>query len=102
MAIILLFAVAALGTAVFLIGEAATLPARERSGSIRRAATYGKSRRPTSGRPEETFGDRVVEPLKMGLAQAALKINPRMSVDSVSARMTSEMVRQPPLSHSAA
>jgi tight adherence protein C len=87
MAIILLFAVAALGTAVFLIGEAATLPARERSGSIRRAANYGKSRRPTSGRPEETFGDRVVEPLKMGLAQAVLKINPRMSVDSVSARL---------------
>src|SRR3954469_16123459 len=87
MAIILLFAIAALGAAVFLIGEAATLPARERYGSIRRAPNYGKPRRPTSGRPQETFGDRVVEPLKLGLAQGVLKVNPRMSVDSVSARL---------------
>jgi tight adherence protein C len=87
MVFILLFAIASLGLAVFLIGEAATLPARERHGSIRRAATYGKSRRASSGRREESFGDRVVEPLKMGLAQVVLKINPRMSVDSVTARL---------------
>ena len=87
MGIILLFAIAALGAAVFLIGEAATLPARERHGSIRRAATYGKSRRPSSGRPEQSFGDRVVEPMKMGLAQGVLKVSPRMTVDAVSARL---------------
>src|SRR6186997_1593123 len=87
MGIILLFAIAALGAAVFLIGEAATLPARERHGSIRRAANYGKSRRPSSGRPEQSFGDRVVEPMKMGLAQGVLKVNPRMTVDAVSARL---------------
>jgi tight adherence protein C len=87
MGIILVFAIAALGAAVFLIGEAATLPARERHGSIRRAATYGKSRRPSTGRPEESFGTRVVEPLKMGLAQGVLKISPRMTADAVSARL---------------
>src|ERR1044072_1355155 len=87
MAIILLFAIAALGAAVFLIGEAATLPARERHGSIRRAATYGKSRRPSTGRPEETFRARVVDPMKMGLAHAVLKVNPRMTADAVSARL---------------
>jgi tight adherence protein C len=87
MAFVLLFAIASLGIAVFLIGEAATLPARERYGSIRRAANYGKSRRPTSGRPQESFGDRVVEPLKMGLAHGVLKVSPRMTVDAVSARL---------------
>jgi len=84
---VLIFAIASLGLAVFLIGEAATLPARERHGSIRRAATYGKSRRPSTGRPEETFGNRVVEPMKMGLAQGVLKVSPRLTVDAVSARL---------------
>jgi tight adherence protein C len=87
MVFILLLAIASLGLAVFLIGEAATLPARERHGSIRRAATYGRSRRRTSGRPEESFGARVVEPMKLGLAQAVLKVSPRLTVDSVSARL---------------
>jgi tight adherence protein C len=87
MVLILFLAIASLGLAVFLIGEAATLPARERHGSIRRAATYGKSRRPASGRPEETFGARVVDPMKMGLAQGVLKISPRLTVEAVSARL---------------
>ncbi|HEX5469065.1 MAG TPA: type II secretion system F family protein [Gaiellaceae bacterium] len=87
MVLVLVFAIASLALAVFLIGEAATLPARERSGSIRRAANYGKSRRPVHGRPQESFGDRVVEPLKMGLAHGVLKVSPRMTVDSVSAKL---------------
>ena len=72
---------------MYLIGDAATQPARERHGSIRRAATYGKSRRVSTGRPEESFGARVVDPLKMGLAQGVLKVNPRMTADAVSARL---------------
>jgi tight adherence protein C len=84
---ILVFAIASLGLAVFLIGEAATQPARERHGSIRRAATYGKSRRRSAGRKQDSFGERVVEPLKMNLAQGVLKVNPRMTVDSVHARL---------------
>jgi tight adherence protein C len=84
---VLVFALASLGLAVFLIGEAATLPARERYGSIRRAANYGRSRRPTGGAGQESFGDRVVEPMKMGLAQAVLKVTPRMTVDTVSHKL---------------
>ena len=87
MVLILFIAIASLGAAVFLIGEAATLPARERHGSIRRAATYGKSRRAATGRPEETFGSRVVDPMKMGLAQSVLKVSPRLTVEAVSARL---------------
>ena len=85
---VLVFALASLGLAVFLIGEAATLPARERYGSIRRAANYGRSRRGGPSRQgQESFGDRVVEPMKMGLAQAVLKVSPRMTVDTVSRRL---------------
>jgi tight adherence protein C len=87
MVLILFLAIASLAAAVFLIGEAATLPARERHGSIRRAATYGRSRRPASGRPEETFGARVVDPMKMGLAHGVLKVSPRLTVEAVSARL---------------
>src|SRR6186997_1093787 len=87
MVVVLFIAIASLGAAVYLIGEAATLPARERHGSVRRAATYGKSRRAATGRPEESFGARVVDPLKMGLAQGVLKVNPRMTADAVSARL---------------
>ncbi|MEO8290696.1 MAG: type II secretion system F family protein [Gaiellaceae bacterium] len=84
---VLVFALVSLGLAVYLIGEAATLPARERSGSIRRAATYGSSRRPSGATGQESFGDRVVEPMKMGLAQAVLKVTPRMTVDTVSRKL---------------
>src|SRR6188472_3034609 len=87
MVLILFLAIASLAAAVFLIGEAATLPARERHGSIRRAATYGRSRRPASGRPEETFGARVVDPMKMGLAHGVLKVSPRLTVEAVRARL---------------
>ena len=87
MIFVLFFAIAALAAAVYLIGEAATLPARERHGSIRRAANYGKSRRPSSGRPEESFGARVVDPMKLSLAHGVLKVNPRMTVEAVSARL---------------
>jgi hypothetical protein len=62
---ILVLGLASLGLAVFLVGEVATLPARERHGSIRRAATYGKHRR-RAGPREESFGERVVDPLKTG------------------------------------
>ena len=87
MIFVLVLAIASLGFAVYLIGDAATAPARERHGSIRRAANYGKSRRRSTGRPEETFGARVVEPLKIGLAQGVLKISPRMTADAVTARL---------------
>jgi tight adherence protein C len=84
---VLVFALASLGLAVFLIGEAATLPARERYGSIRRAANYGRSRRPTGAAGQESFGDRVVEPMKMSLAQAVLKVSPRLTVATVSRKL---------------
>jgi tight adherence protein C len=87
MTLILVFGLAFLGLAVFLVSEVATQPARERHGSIRRAANYGKTRRPSSIQAQESFGERVLDPLKMGLAKAVLKANPRSSVAGVSTRL---------------
>jgi tight adherence protein C len=84
---LLLIGLAILALAVYLVGEVATAPARERHGSIRRAATYGESRRRTSGAVEESFRDRVVSPARMGLAHAVLRINPKMTVESVSMKL---------------
>src|SRR5918996_23863 len=84
---LLVFGLASLGLAAFLIGEVATLPARQREGNLRRAATYGARRRQSSGQGQEGFRERAVEPMKMGLAHAVLKLSPRMSVDKVSRRL---------------
>ena len=86
MTLLLVLGLASLGLAIYLVGEVATLPARERHGSLRRAATYGKHRR-HAGQRDERFSERVVDPLRLGLAQTVLKISPRMSVESVSHRL---------------
>ena len=87
MIFLLVFGLASLGLAAYLIGEVATLPAREREGSLRRAATYGHRRRAAPGQRQEGFRERAVEPMKMGLAHAVLKLSPRMTVDKVSRRL---------------
>jgi tight adherence protein C len=87
MIFLLVFGLASLGLAAYLIGEVATLPARQREGNLRRAATYGHRRRPASGLGQEGFRERAVEPMKMGLAHAVLKLSPRMTVDKVSRRL---------------
>jgi len=87
MIFLLVFGLASLGLAAYLIGEVATLPARQREGSLRRAATYGHRRRAAPGQSREGFRERAVEPMKMGLAHAVLKLSPRMTVDKVSRRL---------------
>jgi tight adherence protein C len=84
---LLLFGLVSLGLAAFLIGEVATLPARQREGNLRRASNYGRHRRASSGQDQESFRERAVEPMKMGLAHAVLKLSPRMSVDKVSRKL---------------
>jgi tight adherence protein C len=77
-----------LGAAAFLVGEAVALPARERRLSIRRAATYGKVRL-ASRVGQESFRERALEPLVQKLAGWTLKLNPKTTVDSVSAKLLS-------------
>src|SRR5947208_2393362 len=77
-----------LAAAVFLVGEVATLPARQRRSSVRRAATYGRFRLPGAP-PQLRFRERVLSPASASLADLVLKLNPRVTVDSVRMKLLS-------------
>ena len=79
-------AIALLGTAAFLAAEAATMPARQRTHALRRAATYGRLRR-TAREDGESFRSRVLIPLEQRLARVAFRLTPRASVDSIAAKL---------------
>src|SRR5215211_3991462 len=90
---ILYFALLCLGFAVFLVGEVASSPARERSRSMRRAANYGKVELPT-GAERLHFRERVVLPAAGRLAGLVLRFNPRTSIDAVSLKLMSAGLSQ--------
>ena len=71
--------------AVFLVGEVATLPARQRLSSLRRATTYGRVRLETDGGPR--FKERVITPLLQRVAGLVLRVNPKTSVDGVASKL---------------
>jgi tight adherence protein C len=77
-----------LAGAVFLVGEVATLPARQRRSSVRRAATYGRFRIPGAP-PQLKFRERVLAPASSSLADLVLRLNPRVTVDSVRMKLLS-------------
>ncbi len=87
--IFLLIAGGAVALAFFLLMDLATAPARERAGSIRRAAGYGKNRiiSSTSVLDDGTFRDRALVPMKTGLARAVLRVSPRASVETVTNKL---------------
>jgi tight adherence protein C len=88
MTLLLLLAGASVGLAVYLLMDLVTQPARERVGSIRRAATYGKNRVPIGSILDDgTFKDRALTPMKTGLARAVLRITPRASIETVSTKL---------------
>jgi tight adherence protein C len=85
---LLVLAGASVGLAVYLLMDLATLSTRERVGSIRRAATYGKSRVPVGSVLDDgTFRERALTPMKTGLARAVLRITPRASIETVSTKL---------------
>jgi tight adherence protein C len=85
---LLLLAGASVGLAVYLLMDLVTLPTRERVGSIRRAATYGKARVPVGSMLDDgTFKDRALTPMKTGLARVVLRITPRASIETVSTKL---------------
>jgi tight adherence protein C len=86
MSVLLVSALLAIAAAAFLVGEAVTQPAQQRRRSMRRAARYGRVRLASRQGPE-SFRERVVDPLKAKLAEWALRLNPRMSVATVSAKL---------------
>ena len=86
MFIFIVLSVLCLAGAAYLIGEAVTLPARERRSSVNRAATYGKFRA-ALGQQQLPFSQRVLTPLGDRLAGWTLKLHPKTTVDGVSARL---------------
>jgi tight adherence protein C len=77
-----------LAGAVYLVGDVATLPSRQRQSSVRRAATYGRFRLPGAA-PQLKFRERVVAPASAKLADVVLKLNPRVTVESVRMKLLS-------------
>jgi tight adherence protein C len=85
---LIFLAVVFLAVAAYLIGEAATAPARERQVSVTRAANYGKIRA-ALGHQEQPFRDRVLGPARDRLAKIVLRIHPKTTVDGVRGRLLS-------------
>jgi tight adherence protein C len=85
--LMLLLAGASVALATFLLVDVATLPARQRQGSIRRASTYGRSRVVAGPLDEGSFRDRAIAPMKTNLARAVLRITPGGSVERVSTKL---------------
>jgi tight adherence protein C len=84
----LLLATSMLALAVFLVGEVATMPQRRRQVALKRAATYGRSRRKQDGDVETVhFKERVLVPAVERLAALALRINPKASADAIGTRL---------------
>ena len=84
---LLFLAVLLLAGAAYLVGEVVTLPGRERDSAVRRAATYGSSRVATTSLERLRFRERVLLPATAKLAGVAMKLNPRTTVDTISARL---------------
>ena len=88
--VFLFLGIASLGLAVFLVSEVATLPLRQREGSIRRAARYGESRRRVNDHANaQSFRDRALVPMSTGLARFVLRINPKSTIDSINLKLLS-------------
>jgi tight adherence protein C len=89
---LIVFALLFLAGAAYLVGEAVTAPAREREGSVKRAANYGKIRA-ALGEREQPFRERVIGPARDRLAKLVLRIHPKTSVDGVRSRLLAAGLR---------
>jgi tight adherence protein C len=85
---LLVLALASLALAVFLIGELATLPSRQRQGSIRRAATYGTRRRSVNQMVSQAgIRERAVGPAATAMARVVLRVSPKATLDGINAKL---------------
>ncbi len=93
MSMLLIFAIAAIGAAVFYLAEIATTPMRIRRNLVHRAANYGRVRTIT-GRELPRFRERAFAPFVAKVARLMLRVNPRTTVESVSARLMAAGMRK--------
>jgi tight adherence protein C len=76
-----------LGFATFVAAEVVTFPQRRRELTLKRATAYGVSRREAPEEELPRFKERVLLPAIEQLASAALRVNPKTSVDAIGARL---------------
>src|SRR5215210_3244258 len=86
MFLFIVLGVTCLAAAAYFLGDAVTMPARERQSSVRRAATYGRFRAKL-GPGQQPFRQRVLLPLGDRLAGWTLKLHPKTSIDGVGTRL---------------
>ena len=87
MPLVLIFAAILLAVAAYLVSEVVTHPSRERHNAVRRAATYGRVRASGAGLERLHFRQRVLAPATASLASFALRLNPRVTLESISFRL---------------
>jgi tight adherence protein C len=84
---LLVLAAFLLAGAFYLAGEVVTYPARARRQALRRASTYGRLRFQAASPDRMRFNERVLSPAAARLARLALRVNPRVTVESVALRL---------------
>jgi tight adherence protein C len=93
MSMLLIFAIAAVGGAVFFIAEIATSPMRIRRELVHRAANYGRVRTVT-GKEMPRLRERALDPFVGKVAGLVLRVNPRLSVEAVSHKLMAAGMRK--------
>jgi tight adherence protein C len=89
MQMLLPLAVLLLAASAYVLGEVVTQPGRERDRAIRRASTYGRARGATTSLERLRFRERVLVPATASLAGMVLRLNPRVTLESISTRLLS-------------
>ena len=85
--LLLIIASACLAGAVFVLGQVATLPERERRSLVRRAANYGAVRTAAARQERLSLRDRVVVPAASRIARTMLRLNRRENLEKVHQRL---------------
>jgi tight adherence protein C len=87
MPLVLLFGLLLFAVSIYVVAEVATATSRQRSVAINRAARYGESSR--VGIDQLKFRERVLAPAIARFARISLRLNPRMTVETVEAKLLS-------------
>jgi tight adherence protein C len=90
---LLILAAVCLASAVYVVANIASAPARERANLIRRAANYGNLRSVVVGPERLRFRERVVGPSASWLASLMLRVNPKQSLEQISRKLMSAGMR---------
>ena len=90
---LLILAIACMGSAAFVLAELASAPTRERRSLVMRATEYGRMR-VVHGRELPRFRERALEPFIARLAHLMLRVNPRTTLKDVSAKLVMAGMRR--------